>query len=539
MTNSKRPAGGLTAIRRFYFYIVAFVSLVAGLAALDKLLEALDTAWLGGAALFDVGGNAFTCEVLAASGGVLLVAAPIFLLHWRFIQQRQDDPDERHSGLRKLFLYLASAVAIGYVLFRAYDLLYGVAVLAFGQPLVSSKIWPDGWLYNLLMLAAAWSLEAYLHHVVVADGDYGRERDNTGVWRRLFHVTAGLVGLGLILFGAAGILETTWRTATGGIDNLVTGWWRPEAWAHGVALLLIGAVLARINWRRWRVITVENADEARAALRRFYLYVAVATGAIAALAPAASILREALLIVFGSGAGDAAELLRKIATPVSFVPVGAVIWLWHRRFLQREAEEYGESEEGAAVRRLYYYVVAATGLTLLWFGAVNIVGAALDWLLRNGVQSGVGGLWAEPLATGLSLLTVGAPVWALHWRAVQRVAQEEDAAGLAERTSLTRRAYLYGVALVGAPADPLLSGPCGLSRAALCAGRPQCGRVLGAGGGRDGAGRDLGVAVGRAYPGDPHGRSHGRGGPAPGNRNGNRSGCSGRARLPGRRALPS
>jgi hypothetical protein len=54
------------------------------------------------------------------------------------------------------------------------------------------------------------------------------------------------------------------------------------------------------------------------------------------------------------------------------------------------------------------------------------------------------------LATGLSLLAVGLPVWAAHWRVVQSVARSEGDEGRRERASLPRRAYLYGVALAGA-----------------------------------------------------------------------------------------
>ena len=61
-----------------------------------------------------------------------------------------------------------------------------------------------------------------------------------------------------------------------------------------------------------------------------------------------------------------------------------------------------------------------------------------------------GEIWVEPLATGLSLLAVGLPVWTAHWRVVQSLARREDDSGREERASLPRRAYLYGVALAGA-----------------------------------------------------------------------------------------
>ena len=45
---------------------------------------------------------------------------------------------------------------------------------------------------------------------------------------------------------------------------------------------------------------------------------------------------------------------------------------------------------------------------------------------------------------------MGAPIWALHWRSVQRVAGQANEQGSAERDALMRKIYLYGVALIGA-----------------------------------------------------------------------------------------
>jgi hypothetical protein len=105
--------------------------------------------------------------------------------------------------------------------------------------------------------------------------------------------------------------------------------------------------------------------------------------------------------------------------------------------------------ESNTIRRIYYYVVAATGLTLVWLGSVRVVQVGLDQLFEASAVA-TPDFWQLPLATGLSLLIVGVPVWLLHWRSVQKIARREDEAGMAERSSLPRRIYLYGVAFVGA-----------------------------------------------------------------------------------------
>jgi hypothetical protein len=138
-----------------------------------------------------------------------------------------------------------------------------------------------------------------------------------------------------------------------------------------------------------------------------------------------------------------------LATPLAFLPIGFVLWYWHWRLIQREAASYGDTPESTAVRRIYYYTVAAIGLVLTWFGLVEILRVILD--LLTPFQTVLSGSYrAEQLATGLSLLAVGVPVWAFHWRTVQSVARRPDAVGEAERASWPRRLYLYTVALVGA-----------------------------------------------------------------------------------------
>ena len=438
----------LATVRRLYFYLVALISFIVGLVGLDGLLSSLSDAWLGTTGVAIFAGNSYLRENIASNGGLLLVAAPLFLLHWGYMQRRRHELEERSAALRKFFLYVASAVALGYALTNAHALLLGLAKLAFGQSLAQSEIWPAAWLHHSLMIGAAAALQIYLHTVLVGDGDYGSEVRLAGTWRRLYQTAAGLVGLAVVIFGGATILETGLRALVGLTSEAIgVGWWRTPL-SNGIALVLVGGVLARINWQRWLQITTTNPDEAKTPLRRFYLYAAVVIGALTTLIPAAGLLYEVLNRLFGGEFGSWNEWLERFIEPLAYLPIGILVWLWYWQIVRREADAYGESNEGATVRRLYYYAVAAAGLSLVWFGAVDILQAILDWLLvinRDG-----GRIWAEPLANGLSLLIVGAPIWSIHWRTVQSVARQDNLEGARERGSGPRRVYLYGVALVGA-----------------------------------------------------------------------------------------
>lgn len=442
-------ASRLPTVRRLYFYLVALISFIAALAGFDSLVQQLTNAWLGsaiGEAVYDA---AYMRQAMARSGGLLLVATPIFLLHWGYMHRRRHEPGELGAGLRKFFLYASSGVAIFYILTNGQRFLSAVTRLALGEPAADSAIWPSEWLYLLIMITASLALQIYFHTVLVGDGDYGHERGAAGTWRRLYQALAGLVGLALIIQGTADIIASGWRALTEmSVDALATaaGWWRYDL-GSGVAMTLMGSVLARVNWQRWLRITAAAPVEGVTALRRLYLYVAVVISALATLIPAAALLREILLVSFGSPSATWSNVLDTLRDSLPYVPAGLASWVWHWRVLHREAEAYGESTEGATVRRLYYYAVAATGLALLWFGAVNVLQAGLDRLF---VAAQENRFWIEPLATGLSLLAVGAPIWSLHWQTVQTQARRTDTPGAQERASLPRRIYLYGVALTGA-----------------------------------------------------------------------------------------
>jgi hypothetical protein len=440
--------GARTFVRRLYFYGMALISLIAGMFAIDNLLYVLDGIWLGGTATGTIISiDSYTRDAIAGSGGVLLVATPIFLLHWGYIMRRRD-LEELQSGMRKFFLYVAAAVAVGFGVFNAYDLLQGIAQLALGMPLEQSLIWPVGWLHDLLMFVVATALQVYFLRVAANDGDLGREIGIAGTWRRLYQTAAGLFGLGLVIIAGVGLIDTLLRLILGaaGVD-LSVSWWRPLLGDY-IGQLLLGALLLRINWVRWQELATAHPQEAQSALRRFYLYVAVVAGALTVLLPLAELVRSLLLVIFGAWQISDPEILDILTVVLASTPIGLIVWRWHWRFLRQEAASYGESAQGATIRRLYYYAVAATGLVLVWFGAIDLVQVLLDFV--TGQTIGVGErIWVQPLATGLSRLLIAAPIWAYHWQVVQAVARRDDEAGRAERVSGPRRVYLYGVALVG------------------------------------------------------------------------------------------
>ena len=437
--------GARTFIRRLYFYGMSLVSLIVALVAVDNLLTVLSQAWLettrAGLVI-----DAYTRDAVASSAGLLLVATPLLLIHWG-VAQRWADPLERGAGMRKFAVYGMTLVSIGYALVYGYQLLQGVTQLAFGMSVELSQILPSGWLHMSAMGVIGTALQLYFLHVLAQDGDLGAEYRIAGTWRRIFQTLAGLVGLWLVIVGCEGLLETLLRELLGTvIPDLTSPWVRPVLAEH-VTQILVGALLLRTNWVRWHALTTQTPYEAQTALRRFYLYVTVISGALVVLLPAAQLFQTLLLIAFRSLAATDVRLGDDLAFALASAPVGLAIWSWHWRYLQAEAATYGESPQGAIIRRLYYYAVAATGLVMLWFGAIDVLQIVLDF---SGSVSDPYAVWADPLAYGLSLLVFGAPLWAFHWQVRQREARRLDDAGRSERASGPRKVYLYGVLLAAA-----------------------------------------------------------------------------------------
>ena len=283
----------------------------------------------------------------------------------------------------------------------------------------------------------------YWYHILIADGDFAHERGAGFLVRQLFLVFAGLIGLVILMWGSRQAVETLLQLVLNFFFDLLPGdWWRLTL-SVAIGQMLVGSWLARTNWLQWNAVMLLNPTEGPAALRRFYLYAGIVLGVVATLTPAALLLREGLLMLLGESTGTLPDLLLKLIGPLSLIPVGLVVWIWHARVLRREAAAFGESTEAATVRRVYYYLMTAAGLALMWVGAVELLNGLIDYAL-------VGEVWSERLATGISLLVVGAPVWLFHWRQVQALAERTDDVGAGERTSWPRKLYLYGVALVGA-----------------------------------------------------------------------------------------
>ena len=111
--------------------------------------------------------------------------------------------------------------------------------------------------------------------------------------------------------------------------------------------------------------------------------------------------------------------------------------------LARRRRGFQEIDPGiGSVRRMYFYVVSFAALMMAASGVVVTTFFVLDSIFVGSTISGNTG-W---LATGLSLIIVGLPLWFFHWRIITRYVAELPV----EARSVLRKAYIYIVLGVSA-----------------------------------------------------------------------------------------
>ena len=148
------------------------------------------------------------------------------------------------------------------------------------------------------------------------------------------------------------------------------------------------------------------------------------------------------------GSPDAPTIQRQfdmLPGVVAGVAVGGALWGYHWAVARQEA---GIAEhEVAAARRAYRYLVSAVGLVTLGVGLVAVVAVAVGVLSPDGGPDIAGrDWWRNPLVLAITLLMVGAPVWGLHWREIQRAVGVGESE---ERAAQSRRVFIYVIFGVG------------------------------------------------------------------------------------------
>ncbi len=418
----------MLTVRRIYLYLVAAMSLITVTWAVIGLIRLILSEGIGEGQIIG----------LSSLLATIIVGLPIFLFHWLMAQRLVAGSEkEQVSPIRQIYFYIimaAGATPIGSNIYR----LVNNALVA-----LTGGMQPDYYPYDLtiaehvaviLVWGVVWvyiwrhTRQFYRQPTPVQD-------INLAV-RRLYLLGFSLGGLTMVSWGGIGLLQTLFQISTGVV-------WRTPV-ANFSAQLLVGTVVWVVHWLLLQrdFVAGRPADE-RSVLRKIYLYLAVFVYSVMALSSGATLLKR--LIELALGAPPSQEpLLSQLSIPLPLLIVGILFWAYHGRVLKDDADQSPEIPRQAGVRRIYAYLVAAVGLTVLIGGVVGQLTLLVD-MLTSSTTVGLA-YYREQVAWFTAMILVGAPVWLLPWRAMQTLAitpASSSPQGEGERRSTVRKIYLY------------------------------------------------------------------------------------------------
>jgi hypothetical protein len=371
---------------------------------------------------------------------LILVGVPIFLVHWLWVQRAAArDEEEKTAALRVVFFYailLATLVPvvqnllsfIDRALIQSAGLGVGRAFSAFREQTLAD---------NLIAIVMNGVVAAYFWNLL--RGEWATLPDplaggNFTEVRRLYRYIWMLYGLLMTVFGTQQILRFLFY-----IPGDVLGELGREVMVNGLALIVVGTPI----WvYAWRVIqqSLVNPAEMGSVLRLGILYLLALGGVITVITTAAMVVNAVITWLLGAD-WIFSEFIQRIGGPISIgVPLGFV-WAYYGYWLNRHIEAVGDRVRQAALKRLYNYILAFIGLVVAFIGVASLFAFIIDMITGVGIL--IDDATRGRLATSISSLIVGLPLWLLMWRPMQEEALSPGEMGDHARRSVLRKIYLY------------------------------------------------------------------------------------------------
>jgi hypothetical protein len=422
----EQPVERRSVVRRAYANAVRAVALVVVVVAAVAIVQAL------------LGVDDFNGE----PWGWALVWGGLWLVHdWRI--RAEPAPTDETRLLDRLYLYFGSVLGLGAMAPALAGVLYEPLRAAYDAAFVDSAVardtlWEDmrSALGVFVVAAPVW----YWHWFRNALHDA-----ETTLWRVylfLFGVLGGviaaLVGTGGLLYLAlAWVLDATDEGAAEHFDPL-------PGFATAVIIGVSLWACHRMTQRAMAPATRERSEP-----ERVYRYLMSAAGLVT--------LAAGLLVVFVlavEAATPDADVVREsgwwrewLAAALTFLLIGAPLWLWFWSEVQRQVRRAPAVERRAASRRVYIFAIAGVSVLTAAVNLVIVLFRILEALLESRLsQDEIYDVrWSIAL-----LLTTGA-LGVYHWLVLR---EDRSSIALLEPTAApSRRKLVFLLASEGVGAD--------------------------------------------------------------------------------------
>ena len=258
--------------------------------------------------------------------------------------------------------------------------------------------------------------------------------------RRWYRYIWVLYGLTMLVVGMVQVLQFIFGSAE------MVGNSRSAMLANGLTLLCVGIPLWFYTWLQVQR-SLKHPDEKASLLRRVILYILSLIGLGGVMIPAGIILTTVFQVILGISY-TFATFLNEINVPLSTLIVLGGLWFYYGRMVQTEIQWLPASPRRAAIKRIYYYLLAFFGLGATFIGIFSLLTFLND--LAIGTPSVSGEDWLQTrLSAALATIAIGLPLWLKTWRPMVFEASQENESGDHARRSLVRKIYLYLVIFVG------------------------------------------------------------------------------------------
>lgn len=431
-------------VRQLYIYVVAAATLViAAIGVINLLGVGIDlvlNAVTG--QVWHEGGPNWERERLSFSLPFILIAGPIWFLHWRMAERALSGPDgtaERRSEIRAI--YVALVFVAGLFVLPGLVTVISLPVEAWlGNPLTGTD--RESVVTSLaivLVVAAGWEFHRRIYNRDV-------RAETTEVRSALLpqiglYAVSAIAGL-FLLFGVSSLLRLAVDALAG--PGMLDDWWRGTL-ANGLGNIIAGGLLWSVTWLFTERLLTTSAWWGKSApgsgVRRVYLLAILSAATFVVIINVATAVDVATGLALDAPRPGADPRLNAVVGPVVESLPFVVAWIMSRRRFMVEADGIGFPLPLATARRLVGYVLAFLSLV---FGTAGVA-----MLLGEVIQLAAGGdNWRADLGWPVGLALTGGAIWGWYWRAtLARYAQDPEA----EQRSPVRRAYLFvvlGAALV-------------------------------------------------------------------------------------------
>lgn len=383
-------------VGRVFRYLLTFATLIVACIGLTELLGSAF-------ASADVGRGSLA-EPLAMTVVGLPAFVALAMWSWRI---HSEDAAERDATGWSLYLNAALVTTLAVTVGNSF---------AVADRIIAAE-WRATAVAGLVVWAAAWAVHWWAWRTL---------RPGMGPNVQLW--LGSIIGLWVAAVSAAVTIAIV-------VDRMFSATTSAVARGDGndVSLAVAGVAIGAIVWW-WHWLAHGFRAERGPGWHVYTLLFGVFASLIAAVGGAGYGLYLALEWVWGEpDTTSAVTQFRDLAAPIGAVLVGTAVWFYHRTVVGSRAAQYRTE-----IHRAYDYLVSAVALGTVAVALSILVVAFFSIFQTAAAGSGSG---RNTLLAAVTLLVVGAPMWAITWRRVQALcAVDEEEAG-----SPARRRYLFAI----------------------------------------------------------------------------------------------